>query len=376
MLGIDGNYLFDCSIDSIKNFIEFDDEFIFTINEYAGNVLPDFELTFVSKTDTIMPFLHEGTLLKAKIGRTYNSLQDLALYVVSWDSAKHGESHRVYKLNGFAAPLAYPCDYKMSSHKKMSAIEVVLATAKKTFKTVISNIDKSSDSQTWYQPYQSDREFIQKVMYRADLGTSFPSCAITLDGKFILKDIKKDLKNPAHDWKLIRNDVPKTEKDISFVGDAVITSNSGIINKIIGYGFNLKSLFLDAETSVAAVIKAESVMANSSKVGGISGVNVKKMGGITQTENVHVNYQKSFYHNLTQLLNLSRVELHLSVDGRYYPFKPLDKVMLSEADIDNSRLAAEYHSGLYYISYISRTIQSRHMITTLKINRESVNQVK
>lgn len=376
MLGVEGSYLFDCSVEDIRDFIQFDDEFSFTINEYAGNVLPDFEMVFVSKSDKIMPLLHEGTLLKAKIGRTYNSLQDMTLYVASWDSAKHSESHRVYKLSGFATALSYPCDYKMSAHKKKSAIEVVLATAKKNFKTIISNVDKSQDVQTWYQPYQSDREFIQKVIYRSDLGSSFPACAITLDGKFILKDIKKDLKNPKHDWKLVRNSNPKADNEISYVGDAVVTSNSGIINKIIGYGFNLKSLFLDAETAVTSTVKAESVMANTSKLGGITGANEKKMGGIQQTENVHENYQKSYYHNLTQLLSLSRVELHVSVDSRYYPFKPLDKLMLSEADIDNSKVSAEYHSGVYYISFVSRTIQARHMVTTMKINRESVNQVK
>lgn len=376
MMGVDGNYLFDCAIEDIRDFIQVDDTFMFTINEYAGNVLPDFEMVFVSKSDKIMPLLHEGTMLRAKIGRTYNSLQDMTLFVTAWDSAKHSESHRVYKISGFATALSYPCDYKMSAHKKLSAVEVVLATAKKTFKSVISNIDKSSDNQNWYQPYQSDREFIQKVIYRADLGTSFPACAITLDGKFILKDIKKDLKNPKHDWKLVRNSDTKAENEISYVGDAVITSNSGIINKIIGYGFSLKSLFLDAETAVSATVKAESVMANSAKVGGVTGLNEKKMGGIQQTENVHTNYQKSYYHNLTQLLSLSRMEMHVSVDTRYFPFKPLDKIMLSEADLDNSKLSSEYHSGLYYISYISRTIQARHMVTTLKINRESVNQVK
>lgn len=376
MIGIEGNYLCDFVINDIKNFIEIDDQFIFTINEYAGNIIPDFKMLFVSKHDELLPLLHEGTLIKAKIGRTYDTLQDMALYVTDWDSAKHSESHRVFMVSGFAVPLTYACDYKLGTYAKKSAIASVIEVAKKTFKTVITNIDSSTDSQTWIQPYQSDREFIQKTLYRADLGTSFPACGITLDGKFILKDIKKDLKNPKHDWKLLRSSPPKADNELSYVGDAVVTSNTGMINTIIGYGFDMKSLFLDAQTSVSATIKSENLLANSSKVGGLIGTTTKKLAGLQHTENVHANYNKSYYQNLTQLLNLSRVELHVSVDSAYFPFKPLDKIMLSEADISNSKVAAEHHTGIYYVSYISRSIQARQITTTMKLNRESLNQVK
>jgi hypothetical protein len=376
MLGIEGQYVFDCSIDELRNFIEFDNQFLFVINEYAGNVMPDFEMAFVSKSDNLMPLLHEGTVLKTKIGRNYDSIQDLSLYVTSWDSAKHSDGFRLYKLSGFATKLSYPCNYKMGTYKSKSAIASVLEVAKKNFKQIVSNVASSKDSQNWYQPYISDREFIQKTLYRADLGDSFPMSAITMDNKFILKDVKKDLSDSGYDWKFVRHQQPKNEKDVSYNGDAVVTSNSGIINKIIGYGFNLRSLFIDAETAVEAEVKGKSVLANTPTLGGLTDVNIKNMGGIEQTENVHTNYQKSYYHNITQLLNLSRLELHLTVDAKYYEFKPLDKVMMTESSLENSKVSAEGHSGMYYISFVSRTIQARQFFTTIKINRESVNEVK
>lgn len=382
MIGIEGDYLFDCSISDVKDFIEFEEQFIFIINEYAGNIIPDFQMVFVSKQAKIAPLLHEGTLIKAKIGRTYDTLQDMQLYVTTFDSAKHGESHELFTISGFATPVSYPCDYKSASFSKTSAISAVIQIAKKTFKSVITNIDTSLDTQTWIQPFQSDRETIQKIIYRADLGDSFPASAITLDGKFIIKDIKKDLKTnnsktgKVYDWKLVRNADEKGGREISYVGDAVLTSNSGMINKIIGYGFTLKSLILDTALFKEADISSSSVLANSNKVGGLTGVNKKKFAGLQQTENTHANYHKSYYYNITQLLSLSRIELHATVDNRYYPFMPLDKFMFIEADVNNSKLSDEYKSGMYYASFISRTIQERKMMTTIKLNRESMNQVK
>lgn len=378
MLGTVGQYLVDFQLGSEKNFINPDDYFSFTIKEYAGNIIPEFDLTFISHNNTLEGLLHEGTLIKCKIGRSVDTLQDATLYCTVWDSAKQGGNSKIFNISGFCLPLTFAVDYKYSSIVKKSAVEAVIEVAKKTFKVVKTNITKSNDSQNWIQPHQSDKDFIQKTLYRADLGDSFPAMAITFDGKFILKDIKKDLadKNNLFDWKFIRNSQPKNDKEINYVADPVFSSNTGLINKIIGYGFDLTALIVDTAKLVESKIDAKPIMANAKKVGGVETSTRKKIAGIQQTENVHTNYQKSYYSNLTNLLNLSRVEAHFSFESKFYPIKPLDKVMLMETDIHQGMTSSENQSGIYYVTYVSRTIQLKQFITTIKVNRESVNQVK
>lgn len=378
MLGTVGQYLVDFQIGDVKNFVNPDDYFAFTVNEYAGNIVPEFSLTFITNNNDLGGLLHEGTLIKCKIGRTIDTLQDATLYCTQWDSAKQGANSYIYNISGLCTTLNFACDYKYNSILKKSAIEAVIEVAKKNFKVIKTNITKSLDSQNWIQPHQSDKEFIQKTIYRSDLGSSFPACAITFDGKFILKDIKLDLadKNNLFDWKFIRNSQPKNDKEINYVGDMAFSSNTGLVNKIIGYGFDMTSLVIDTVTTVKASIDAKAILANTKKVGGVDTISRKSMSGLQQSDNVHVNYNKSYYYNLTNVLSLSRVEAHLSFENKYFPIKPLDKVMVMEADIHRENTSSEQQSGIYYVTFVSRTIQLKQLITTIKISRESVNQVK
>lgn len=377
MIGVDNSYLFDIEIGNFRDFVSFEDKLYFNVNEYAGGILPDFNLKFFTNNPKIKTVLHEGTLIKAKLGRTYNSLDDLFLYCTSSDSVELGDQGEFFNVSGFVAPLKYVMNPTSAIYNK-SAVAAVLEVAGKYFKKIESNITTSFDTQKWVQPYKTNKEFISKTIYRADLGASFPAIAITMDGKFILKDILKDKKTDPV-WNFTRIADPSKSNNITYLGDAPLSSNNGIINAILGRNFNFASYILETEEKVTQAITSKNVLANTERIGGIQDLADKKLAGIMQTENVHANYNKSYYQNITNLLNLSRFEVFLTTDGVYYKIRPLDKVYFAGRTIDTTaprNSSSDTSSGQYYVTQTSRTIQNRLFYATVKLNRESPNGVQ
>ncbi len=376
MIGQEGSYLFDCEIEGNKNFIEFEDEFFFRVSEFAGGILPEFEMEFITRNNNIMKLMHEGTLIKGKFGRDINSLSDMTLFCTSSTGVDNGNGYTRFIIVGFCINIDYVRSPILATFKNMSAIEAVLAVAAKNFKKIETNITKSNDSQNWYQPNITNKNFISKTLYRADLGAAFPAMAITLEGKFILKDVVKDLaKKPK--WKFVSTvQNQKDPNEISYITDAPQSSNSGIINAMIGYGFDFKSMVAETEEKVTAVIQSRNVMANTGKVGGSKTSNRKQVIGITQNENHHDNYQKSYNYNLFSLMNLSRNEIPFTIDAAYYAIRPLDTATFFGGVDANTGAADENTAGAYFVTQVVRQIENRHMHTTVKISRESVNGVR
>lgn len=376
MLGSEGEYLFDCQIDDQRDFIEFQEVFFFRISEFSGGILPEFEMNFRTRNRTIIRLLHEGTLIKAKIGRTRNTLNDLSLFCTSYSADEDGAAYTRFNIVGFAANIDYMRSPVLKSYSSKSGVEAVLECAALNFK-IDSNITKSNDSQVWYQPNVTNKNFIDKTVYRSDLGQNFLAYAITQDGKFILRDIAKDLSDITPKWKFVNSKKNlNDQKEIAYVADATLSSNSGIINAMIGYGFDFSSYVAETEDKITALIQSKSILSNTNKVGGSTTSNRKQIIGIKQNKNVHDNYNKSYHYNLTSLMNLSRVEIPFSIDSIYYAIRPLDKASFFGTGQTRTGAVNDQTAGLYYVTSVSRQIENRHFVTTVKLNRESINEVK
>lgn len=384
MIGSEGFYYFDCSIADFNDFIEYEDTFSFKISEFAGGILPEFDMTFVTSEQRITPYLHEGSIIKAKLGRTRETVKNMTLYCTSWVSGEHGTNYRIFNVKGFAVNIDYVNSPVIKSYTGKSAVEAVIECAKTVFGSkVISNITKSFDSQNWYQPNITNKNFITKTLYRADLKTSFPAFAITMDGTFILKDIIKDLSNKNTDWYFVksRREVPLAN-EVQYVGDANVVSNVGIVNKIIGYNFDFKSMVIETEEIVSELFKRKNILVPTSKLGGSKTANPKQVVGIQQTENVHENYHKSYNHNLINLLNLSCTEVPFTVFDPYFDIKPLDKARFYRTGVTKSvgdkqsTFSDDYSSGDYFVTNIVRQIENKKFLTTVKISRETTYEVR
>ena len=372
-LGVDGQFFLSISLNGNTTFLNEEDLEELTIYEYAGNILPTFDLSFKSNDESIFKSLNEGNSLQVQVGKNSNNSVDISLFPSTLRTAKDGPDQRYYEIKGFAANIGYITNHNLQITTAKSGIEVALETAANNFSKVESNITKSNDSQKWIQHNISDKQFLNDVILHSDLGTSFPVYGITADNIFILNDLVDSLNQPFK-WRLTKN--PLKDNDIVYDSDTTVDSKAGFINSWIGYGKELKVINSDSGT-VESVFEDPSVIMSMAKELDKSKDISRRFGGVRHKNgNVHANYWASFNHNLQSLANLSKIDNTLSFTDSFFPVKPLDIIMFNEESLSNSLQSGEENSGLYITSGVIRTYQMKRISTTLILNRESFNQVK
>lgn len=375
MIGIEGQFILGLDIDNNKDFLDEDDLVKFTVYEYAGNILPLFNLVFKSTDEKIRNKLSEGTVIKVKYGRTIETLKEANLYPNNFASAKAGSEFFMYECNGFSSNISYITNQVVKTTGKLSAIEATIETAKKYF-TVLSNITKSNDSMSWIQPNVSDKSFIADTYMRANLGTSFPAIAITADNKFILKDVLKALKvnKSNYDWKFTKTATGKNE--ISYDSDPAIKSHAGLINNWLCYGKSFYQTNIQSGESKQLYENPEVVLALSNELDKYKSIE-KRYGGVRSiSDSVSDTFWSSYNHNLMYLAMLSRISLTLSFSNDFRDIKPLDIAMFVEESNEKHSQASDHSSGLYLISGVIRTYEEKQMSTIAVLNREVLNNTK
>ena len=102
----------------------------------------------------------------------------------------------------------------------------------------------------------------------------------------------------------------------------------------------------------------------------------KRYGSVGMlNENTDNNYWLAYQRNLAMLAEFSSLKVTLSFTGRYYPVRILDLCMLTEAPM-NSNESTEFHSGLYIVSKVSRSIANRIHTTVVQLVREAPNKIR
>lgn len=372
-IGIDGQFYLSVNLGGNSDFIQVEDLIELSIYEYAGNILPTFELSFRSYDESIFKFLNEGNSISIQIGRTSGESEDVKLFPSSLDTAKDGANARIYKVSGFAASTDYITNHNTQITSMKSAIEVAIATASNSFPKVVSNITKSKDKQKWIQPSISDKQFLNDVILRSDLGSSFPVFAITSTGSFIINDLEK-LLEAKFNWKLTKD--KNKDNDIVYDSDVTIESQAGFINNWIGYGKELNVIDSVSGDDIKVFEDPKVIMSMSNTLDKSQTIKKRFGGSRFISDNVSSTYWSAYNHNLQSLANLSKIDNTLSFTDEYYPVKVLDIVMFNEESNSNDKMSGEEQSGLYIISGVIRTFQAKRMSTVLILNREAFNNVR
>lgn len=377
MIGVENQYSLSFSIGDQIDFIAENELFNFALIEDAGNTLPTFQLSFITPNEKILAYLHEGNDLKVSFGRTNSSAIDSLLTPTKVESNRVGENRRQITIAGIYSSLAYLGNSNLFISDKLSAIEVLISVVSKYFK-VESNIEKSLDKQHWVQPNQSDRAFVNTLWLRADLGDSFPAVGVTSDGRFIIKDVLKSL-NEDYKWRFTTAPTD-LKRDILYDTDPVFSFDTGLVNNWVGY--SREKLVYDLESGSTSFVKevAENTLSNVKELVKRKGIE-KRFAAIGVTNNnVHDNYWVSYQKNLTNLASFGGMKLTLSFSGEFKPIAVLDRVSYSEDSISPSSTglpgAAEYHSGEYLVSKVSRSITNRQLTTLVQLVREAPNSIK
>ncbi len=369
MIGLVGQYIFKFSVGGLTDFLSEEELISFTLIEKAGNVLPEFELSFVTSNEEIFSHLHEGNTLSVSFGKTKDDMVTAILRPANMDCTRRGQNQRIVTVQGLYNALGYLSSSRLFISDKKSGVEVMNDIVSKYF-TPQFNVEKSKDTQRWVSPNRSDKKYVNELWMHSDFGESFPAVGITSDGVFILKDIMKDLKTP-YDWRLVTS--AKDDKDLLYHGDPMISVKTGFVNSFVGYGREKVVYNLETGDESAVLERAIPTVAITEHLSKSSDVEKKFAGTGMINDNVHSNYWISYQRNFSQLASFANVTATFVSYGEFSKVRVLDKVMYKD---EQGRSSAEFNSGLYYVSKVARSISGRQFSTTIALSRESFNKVE
>jgi hypothetical protein len=375
--GVEGQFYLNFKVGNNDDFLDKDDFILFTVYEYAGNVLPTFIWSFRTQNESVITRLNEGNLIQAQYGRNRDDLVDVELSISSINTSKDGADFTVFNVSGYAGRLNYITNHNLRITSAQSGIATAIQVAQANGLTIFANRQTSLDSQKWIQPNNTDKAFVNSCYLHSDVGDSAVTVALTADGKFILKDVLQDLNrngNQRFDWKFTKD--PLRERDIVYNPDGTIETQSGFINNWIGYGREIKLIQQQLSEVRGVLDQPQIVLSLSNQVDKLTSVDDRYGGSKFINDNVHTNFWDSYNHNLIFLANLSKINNTFSVSDRYFTIKPLDLCMYAEEASSDSRQSSDFKSGLYYATGVIRSFQAERIDTTMILNREAFNEVR
>ena len=374
MIGVSGQYVLNFSLADQTDFIQEADLIAFTLIEDAGNSLPTYSLSFETTNEDILHYMNERNTLFVSYGRDNNSLITTKLAIGTVQISRNGNDKRQISIAGTYSALPYQGDSKISISSNKSGIAVIKDVVSPYFKKIDSNISKSNDSQRWIQYNITDRKFVFDIWPHCHIPNSFISMGITSSGTCVLKDIKKSF-NDNPKWKLCI--LPSNKKDdILTDGNAHVSFSSGLVNTWLGYDREDLTYTLEDDVGKFHLEQAGVGLANTKNVS--KDPNITKRFNTTNiiNDNVHAEYWSAYKRNLSYLAQYSSLKLGVTFSNTFYPIQLLDLVMYSEDALGASNQSASYHTGLYLVSKVSRTVANRNIRTLVHLVRESPNQVK
>ncbi len=381
MIGVEGQFLFRFSIPNaparLQDFLVAEELEVFHIHEEAGNVLPTFEMKFVTTKSDLLKYLNEGNTLDVSFGKTSKDMVDIKLSITRYQQEKIGQDAYSISLIGIYSARSYITIGEIDIFQNKSGVETILEVAAKNF-TVNSNITKSNDTQNWVQHNITRKKFINNVWMHSHLPNSFIAVGISSDGKFIVKDVVKELKDKSEvggwDYRFIYN-ISKSN-DIRYDGDHFIDIESGFINHWVGYGrrkvlFNMEDSVED--TSIFEELKP--LLAQTKTLMRSSEVSERIGQAAFQNDNVHESYWSAYLKNLQYLAAFGSVKVVLSFHDNFVPLRVLDVAMFMDVELA-SNAAAGTPTGLYLVKEVSRVLMNNQMTTTVVLGREGLNEVQ
>lgn len=388
MIGIEGQYIFKFSIDTKTDFIVPEDLILFEITEECGLNLPTFKLAFRTTEPNILRYLNEGNDFKVSFGKSKDSLYEIILNIFTVYQNKNGDDANRIDVIGMMSKLPFLMTPKKQISDKKSGIEVLKEIGSRYFK-VDSNIEKSEDSMYWIQPNVSDKLYMMDLWFHSYLSKSFIACAIGIDGTLRIRDIVKKIKDSQitnltsvnnisinYDWK-VSGKITKDKNLITYLGNHMFQTDFGFINYYMGYQQQKLVWDLNEGTSTLTKETIRPLIALTNKLIRNAEIEFRESEIGIISENLHSNYWKAHLKNLSSLMIFSTVSLQFNFDNVFKDIKLLDLVMFDEYEIGTQKqVLNEQISGLYFVTKIVRTLTNGNYLTSVKLNREAINQPK
>lgn len=375
MIIVNKQFIFKFSVGTFKDFLSLEDLIQFKTHEEAGGVLPTFDLTFNVNNPELSKQLNEGNTIKVSYGLDIENMVDTELFVTKqFNINEGGYSNKTIRIVGVLDRFEFSNNPFMTISDKKSGVEVINDVAGKYFK-VDSNITASNDSQNWIQNNITDRAFLKILSLHSFLTDSFIGTAIGLDGKFILRDMKKKLSD-NFDWRFTQTPDVNKNNDITFDSDFLPVSDNGFINSWLGYGRKKNINTIEDGTTNEILESFKPLMALTSTLSRKATMEAKFAESGILNDNVHTNYHRAYLKNISNLAIFSSARITLTFQNLFKPIQLLDVAMFKTTESggdEQGSLSSEVYAGLYFVSKITRNVQDGTILTTVELCRESFN---
>jgi hypothetical protein len=374
-VSVEGQFYLSFSVGNEEDFLTLNELLEFTTVEEAGNVIPTFELHFRTNREAVLGLLHEGNDLKVSFGRSSSETEEYFLSVTELQSNDIGNFRQISCV-GMLSKLRYLVNPKKSITDSLSGVEVLKTIAENNGFFFDSNIEKSQDAMNWIQPNIPDRKFVSNICKHSYIPDSFLAHGISMDGRFVLRDIRKLGKETEPKWLFVQKD-PTSDSEILYEPNPKVETNSGFLNYWLGYGQEQATFSLEDEDlrSISEDIKPS--VALTEDVARRSDIEKRYQGTALQNENTHPNYWKAALQNLTNLAMFGALQVTTSFNDDYKDIRVLDLVSYSDPSIDASSPlgSSKAQSGLYIVSKVARSVVNKQLATTVILVRESMNDI-
>lgn len=376
-IGFQDQFYFNFSIGDRENFIiNWDDLVTFKVGEQTGNVLPEWEIMFNTNDEVVMALFNEGNDLEVSFGRNPTELKETKLAIQRVGKGRAGAGLNTIYANGHYSALDYISNPQLFISDSKSGVEVIRDVAGQHFTIVADNdfnVTTSEDTQRWVQHNISNRRFVNDVWMHSFIRDSFILVGITIDGHFVLKDMRILFAQDPR-W-IFTTGTARGENEIIYDPDVETDSKAGFINAWLGRGRERVIHDLEEGTTSNLFIEPEPLIAITQQLA--RKADLAKRHGETRmvNDNVHSEYWEAAMRNLTNLAVFSSECLTLSFTGLFRDIRVLDNVVYNELEIGTDRVA-QIHSGEYVVSKVMREVTNRQFATTIEICRESPNAIQ
>lgn len=370
MITVEGQFSFKFDVGGNQDIFNASDLDLFALIEEAGNLLPTFSLAARVNSDSVLALLNEGQVMKVTMGPDPGDKLDVSLIPVVVQSSRFGENQRQLVVKGMLAATNYLNSGRVNIHKTSSALAAMKEVVSRNFKPDFIP-EVSSDSQRWIQYGTSDRKFVSDTWLHADLTDSVPLVAITSDGRFKVRDLKKLFSAEGPRW-VFTNDVT-LPSHVPFLPGLEVEVKSGFTNAWFGSARNMHVMDWESGKVNNTTDDAQVVLAMTKDLMRSAESQVRQDNSMTQSENVHPNYWKSYLRNMAYLTSQSTVGVKLIVaDQKFRRFDLLDPVMLLDDELSEGGQAVEFHSGDYVLTKVIRNLSGNRLSTILEMSREAL----
>jgi len=379
MIEVENQYVLMFSVDGYEDFLDEPQLEKLLIIEEVGNVLPQFECIFQLLDEDLIPYLREGKVIDIAMGQTDESMTNMRFKILKSIADRAAVDGYQVTIRGLLNTTLYNTDMKTKLYKKQPAISCMKEIVSQYFKWE-TNIDLSKDEQLWIQSNMPDKAIVNELWMHMNLTDSFPLVAITADGKFLCKDIKKAIKQANSDlpvnkiWEFISGD-PEEENEINYGAKVTFQTEAGFINQWVGHPAESPSWDLIEGKRSTTKPDAKPLLANGSSdfKAGNSGKRMSEF--ICTNDNMNPMYWEAYDKNIQSLALFSATSGILTFSERLENMRPSDIVYFMDTDIEETDSASERYTGLYIIEKVVRQISDKQLKCAVKLCRELINMI-